>query len=281
MPITFPNGSIYKLCLLDTNALSEIVKHPMNEGRSFIERFPPSEFVPCFLVENLIELRRRRNVYDKFIEFFNVYPSLLAQPFTLIRNAEIAASGRAKVNDIFVNIFTGDGVPSHFVTVVDDLFHKPGIAKLEREWQNNNQDVLNTWQARKSNFNPTNPVPNAQDAKRFVEDASVQTLCQINPQLVKASIDANNVDILQSFPSMQIMLYSQYYRIFNPTWKPNDQEVTDVCISACAPYVDVVITEIFQAEIYKKVQKHINGMSAIIATLRDIRLYPNEPKTIF
>jgi len=73
---------------------------------------------------------------------------------------------------------------------------------------------------------------------------------------------------------MKIMLYSQYYRIFDPTWNPNDQEVTDVYISACAPYVDAVVTEKFQAEIYKKVQKQIEGMSVTIAKLRDIRYQP-------
>ena len=100
MPITLPNGSNYKLCLLDTNALSEIVKHPNNEGRGFIERFPPSEFVPCLTVYNLIELRRQSDVLRKFIKFFDVYPSFIAKPFQLILEAEIKAKGRAKINDI-------------------------------------------------------------------------------------------------------------------------------------------------------------------------------------
>ncbi len=74
---------------------------------------------------------------------------------------------------------------------------------------------------------------------------------------------------------MQVMLYSQYYRIFSPIWtaknKDENQEVTDVVISACAPYVDAVVTEKFQAGIYQDVHKHIGGMSATIARLRDIR----------
>lgn len=273
MSITLPNGSIYKLCLLDTNALSEIVKRPNNEGRGFIERFPPSEFVPCFTVYNLFELRRQSEVFRKFIKFFGVYPSFIAKPFQLILEAEIEAKGRARVNDILLLAFTPLGSdPSYrLVEFMDKLFKLPAIVKLEGQWRKNDQEVLNTWQTNKANFSPTKSVQNARDAKQFVHDACIDTLCQIHPDLVQACINANNVSLLMSFPSMQMMLYSQYYRIFDPTWNPNDQEVTDVCISACAPYVDAVVTEKFQAEIYKKVLKHIDDMSTTIAKLRDIR----------
>jgi hypothetical protein len=275
MPVKLPNGSRYKLCLLDTNALSEIVKRPTNEGRGFVERFPPSEFVPCFTVYNLFELRRQPDVFRKFVKFFGNYPSFISKPFQHILEAEIEAKGRAKVNDILLLAFTPLGPDSSYQLdkFVDRLFRMPAIAKLESEWRANDQAVLNSWQTNKASFTPTKPVQNARDAKQFVHDACIGTLCQIHPDLVKASIIANNVSLLQSFPSMQMMLYSQYYRIFDPTWNPNDQEVTDVFISACTPYVDAVVTEKFQAEIYKKVHKHIEGMSVTIAKLRDIRYH--------
>lgn len=273
MPITLPNGSNYKLCLLDTNALSEIVKRPANEGHGYIKLFPPSEFVPCFTAYNLFELRRHRDVFDEFIKFFGIYPSFITTPFQFILEAEITAKGRTKVNDILLYAFTPLGSNSSFqlVEFIDNLFRDPTMANLEHEWRNRNQGVLDDWLINKANFSPTSSVPNARDAKQFVHDASIDTLCHIHPELVQSSIDTNNIVLLQSFPSLQIMLYSQYYRIFDPAWKPNDQEVIDVCISACAPYVDAIITENFQAEIYKKVHKYINGMSAIITTLRDIR----------
>lgn len=273
MPITLPNGSEYNLCLLDTNALSEIVKYPANEGRGYIERFPPNEYVPCFTAYNLIELRRHPDVFRRFVIFFSIYPAFVTKPLQLILEAEIAAKGRATVNDILFRAFTPTGANSSYQLekFIDDFFSVPAMASLEREWRNRDHDVLNAWQTNKRNFSPTNLVSNAQDAQKFVHDASIDTLCNIHPELVKASIDANNIAILQSFPSIQIMLYSQYYRIFDANWKPKDQEVTDVRISACAPYVDALITESFQAEIYKKVHKHINGMPKIITVLRDIR----------
>lgn len=275
MPITLPNGSKYKLCLLDTNALSEIVKRPSNEGSGFVERFPPSKFVPCFTLYNLFELRRQPNVFRKFIKFFSNYPSFISKPFQHILEEEIEAKGRARVNDILLFAFTllGPDLSYQLDKFAESLFRKPAIAKLEDEWRKNDQGVLDSWQNNKVNFTPKKQVQNKRDAKRFVHDASINTLCHIHPDLVQDSIDTNNVALLQSFPSMQMMLYSQYYRIFDPAWNPDDQEVTDVYISACAPYVDAIVTEKFQAEIYKKVQKHIDGMEATIAKLRDIRYH--------
>ncbi|MDL1875177.1 hypothetical protein FBQ85_08405 [Cytophagia bacterium CHB2] len=273
MPITLPNGSKYELCLLDTNALSEIVKRPANEGRGYIERFPPDKYIPCFTAYNLIELRRRPNVFQKFINFFGVYPSFIAKPLQFILDAEIAAKGRAMVNDILFRAFMPMNANPTFqlVKFINDLFSEPEMADLEREWRNLDQDVLNAWQTNKRNFNPTKSVPNAQDAKKFVHDATIDTLCSIHPELVETYLSENCVDTLQSFPSMQMMLYSQYYRIFDSRWKSNDQEVTDVRISACAPYVDAVVTESFQAEIYRKAHKHINGLPTNIKVLCDIR----------
>lgn len=275
MPLTLPNGSTYKLCLLDTNALSEIVKYPTIEGRGYIERFPPNEYVPCFTVYNLFELRRKPKVFYKFVKFFRVYPSLLTHPTQRILEAEISARGRTPVNDIMSCAFTqlGPDLSYDFAMFIERLFNEPSMLQLESDWRNNDQEVLDTWQANKVNFTPTNSVPNRCDANQFVNDACVDTLCQIHPQFVQYCINTGNVTLLQSFPSLQVMLYSQYYRIFDTKWNLNDQEVTDVRIAACAPYVDAVVTEKRQAEIYKKIQRHIEGMSLQICKLSDIRYH--------
>lgn len=271
MPITLPNGSTYKLCLLDTNALSEIVKYPKNEGRGFVESFSPKEFVPCFTAYNLIELRRQSDVYNKFIEFFSVYPSLIMKPFQLILQKEVEANGRAGINEILFNVFTPlDNKPFQLSDFIDKVFGNEEMARLEGKWIKEEQEILNYWQKTKANFIPQNPIANAKDAQEFVEIASINALSHMYPKLVQESINAKDIDRLLIYPSMQVMLYGQYYRTFAPGWIPKHQEVTDVYISACAPYVDAIVTEKFQAEIYKKIQKYV-GMSVRIAKLRDIR----------
>jgi len=274
LPVSLPNGSTYKLCLLDTNALSEIVKYPTVEGRGYIEHFPPTDYVPCFTVYNLVELRRNSDIFQKFIKFFSIYPSFITKPFQIILNEEVNTGGRASVNNILHTAFTlfGTSASSHLQAFIDELFSTPEMEQLEKEWRTRDQDILDTWLINKANFNPTNSVPNARDADRFVNDATVMTLCQLHPTVVQCGITANTIPQSFRFPSMQIMLYSQYFRLFDPTWTAKDQEVTDVCITACAPYVDAIVTEKFQAEIYNKVQKKVEGLNRVsFAKLRDIR----------
>jgi hypothetical protein len=93
MPWTAQSGNTYRLCLLDTNALSEIVKRPSVEGRGFLDRFGPDSFVPCFTPYNLFELRRHSTVYEKFLAFFAIYPAFLTTPYQYILKAEMTAGG--------------------------------------------------------------------------------------------------------------------------------------------------------------------------------------------
>lgn len=273
MPVTLPNGGTYKLCLLDTNALSEIVKYPTVEGRGYIELYPPTDYIPCFTVYNLVELRRNTEIFQKFIKFFSIYPSFITKPFQIVLDEEIKSEGRASVNNILSYAFTSFGSnASNFQSFIEDLFSTPEMEALEKEWRTRDQNIIDTWLSNKANFIPTNSVPNTRDADRFVNEATVSTLCQLHPTVVQRGIETNTIPQSLRFPSMQIMLYSQYFRIFDPTWKANDQEATDVCITACAPYVDAIVTEKFQAEIYKKVQRKVDGLNeASFAKLRDIR----------
>jgi hypothetical protein len=54
----------------------------------------------------------------------------------------------------------------------------------------------------------------------------------------------------EKFPALRIMSYSQFMRVHftQKEIKPND--VMDVLISSAVPYVDTVLTENYQVDIY-------------------------------
>lgn len=55
----------YKLILLDTNALREIVTNTNMSGKGFLERFfacSLDAYVPCFSIYNVIELMPYQNI---------------------------------------------------------------------------------------------------------------------------------------------------------------------------------------------------------------------------
>jgi hypothetical protein len=110
------------------------------------------------------------------------------------------------------------------------------------------------------------------DADSYVKTAAIDTLIAVAPTWVKSHLDRGTVPDITTLPSLQIMLYSQYYRLFNPDRRQAEQDVTDVQIMACSPYVDAIVTEAYQADILRRVRHRVRGLeSTEIATLRDIR----------
>jgi hypothetical protein len=71
------NGNQYKLCLIDTNTVSEMVKYPDPILRYFLETINPSKYIPCFSVFTILELRRKDDVYKRFLEIFSLLPCFI------------------------------------------------------------------------------------------------------------------------------------------------------------------------------------------------------------
>lgn len=68
------------------------------------------------------------------------------------------------------------------------------------------------------------------------------------------------------------MLYSQYFRLFEESRKTDLQDVTDIRIMASSPYMNAIVTENFQAEIFRKIKRvwfRIENLE--VYTLKDLR----------
>jgi len=279
MPWTAKSGNTYNLCLLDTNALSEIIKYPKVEGRGFVEKFGPSSFAPCFSVYNLIELRRNQSLFDAFVRFFVDYPCFLLKLQQMILDDEKRSLGNVSTISPLMQAFSPMGHNSsyNFRLFTDKLFLREEFSKLERNWRNEEAATLQGWLTQKSNFKPKRTVPNADDADDYVMEAGIQSLLASDIQWAQTEINAGRIPNINNFPSLKVILYSQYYRLHDPHWKPESQEVADVLIMSAAPYMDVVVTEAFQAEIFKKIRKKVVGLEKLqIATLKDIRFKVNK-----
>ena len=106
MSWTSKSGNRYYLCLLDTNAISDILKNENEESNTFIERFPPTDFVPCFSFYNIIELRRKRSIYNKFLDFFSIYPIFFIKSQSMIFTEELNVYDSNSNINILFNAFS-------------------------------------------------------------------------------------------------------------------------------------------------------------------------------
>ncbi|WP_159437153.1 PIN domain-containing protein [Halanaerobium kushneri] len=260
MTWTSDTGNTYKLCLLDTNAVSEIIKNPKREGRGFITRFPPGKFVPCITIYNLIELRRKVEIFDKFLNFFSLYPFFLLKPFQFLLAEELLNYDTNKKVSALFNSFSPLGRDSSYKLrkFVENMFKINEIKSIEKNWRDEERETLKTWLSFKDNFKPTKSDANSKDAERYIKEAGSQTLIRLKPNWIRNRIINEKREIkFNRLASLKVMLYSQYYRLYDPYWKPEPQEVTDVTIFAAAPYVDSIITEKFQANIFDKINNKV------------------------
>ena len=274
MPWVAENGTQYNLCLLDTNIISEIVKNNRGELRGFLDKFPPSTHVISVTIYSLIELRRNSKVFEKFLDVFSVIPFIILKPFyQLFENERDLYDVNENPQPILAVITMVNQDPRlHLRNFILELFKDKEILEAETRWRTDETTVLKNWISRIDNYEPISDVANSRDADLYVEEASLQTIMRLDINWAKQKVETKELINTSKFPSVIAMLYSQYYRLYDPYWKARPQEITDISIIGAAPYVDVVITEFFQAEILKKIKPKVIGMENLeIATLRDIR----------
>ena len=122
-----------------------------------------------------------------------------------------------------------------FDEFVDRLVVQEGFVDRERKWRMEEDRILDSWLANRKNFQPRRQVANAQDAERYVYEAAIQTLISFFPDWIPSFNERNEVPNVSRFPALQVMLYSQYYRLWDPDWNRRPQEVTDIRIIGSCP----------------------------------------------
>lgn len=115
--------------------------------------------------------------------------------------------------------------------------------------------------ALKKNFPPAGEFYNANDADRFIKDGVIQYVFAQRIDWAKKLVDSKKEFIADGFPSVKMTFYNVFYRFYAETRQPEDQDIFDIFISCAAPYIDIFITEKFQAEIFKKVKSRDSFLS--------------------
>jgi len=230
-----------------------------------IDRFSPEDSAPCISLYSLIELRRRPELWEKFVDFFKIYPWFLTKTYTVMIADEIEWYSKNERPSPLLNAFSplSRGVEKQVDKTLTAVFGHPTIESIEAGWRQSENDTLATWLSNRDNFSAKRPVPNALDAKRYVSEAWIHFLAAEAPSLVEAEVKAHGSVDLRRFPALAAMLYSQYYRLYDKTWKARPGEVTDVMISAVVPYMDAFISEAFQVEIFRKTRHSIAGLADV------------------
>lgn len=276
MPWTSDSGRTYQLALFDTNALSAIGKHPEAEGAGFRRLLASGRVAPCITPYNLVELHRATELFADFLGLFGQVPIFLTKPWELLLDDEIRAQEARQALSPILQAFTPDGPDDSYdlPQLVRRVFADPEIQEVIRkgDYEVSATVILDAWKANAANFEPRNRVANARDADVFVQEAGIQTLISIRADWTASQIHKGSVPSIRDFPSLMVMLYSIYWRIWDPAWRGEAADVMDVRIAALAPYADLFFTETYQAEVLSKARKRVPGLERLrVHRLKDLR----------
>ena len=268
------NGTSYFLNLIDTNALSEIIKNRKNERTNYFEKVCTGNNIPCITIWSILELRKSNYLYPKFIELFSVFPFCILKPYTNIIKEEINNyPNPALIDPILFTFNPFSSKETQLKRVLENLFSTPEIKQSELNWDKKwKQEVLKSILSLKHNFKPKGLNFNANDANNFIQQGVPQYLMAQYPEWAKITFRNNNIINIDAFPSIKMLFYTVFYRFYAENRNPETQDVYDLMINFIAPYVDSAIVENFQAEIFRKVKKRDKFLQAFgIFTVQDLR----------
>jgi hypothetical protein len=273
MPIDL-NGTIYKLCLLDTNAISEMVKHPSREFRHFIDLTISRKFLPCFSVFCVLELRQRQDLYEKFLDLFSIYPCLVLKGHKQLMREEIKnypdPTGITPVLCGFPGMMLH---PDNTLRKTLDLVFQSQTNRDKENWWNQEkiqavEDIVKLVE----NYPPEKGTYTVKEIRLFLFLQIISQLYTLSPNFLNSLKSKGEGVEINSFPAAKMITYTMFYKFYVDARQPMESDTFDFLISALTPYVDAIITESHQAEVIKKIKCIDHFLDNVeVYRLRDLR----------
>lgn len=267
------NGTAYRLVAIDTNVISEILRDEVGVRGSFRSRFRVG-YVPCFSVYSLFELRRRPDLYEAFLDFFDEYPCMVLKNEEQLIEDELSVYPTAAGLDPTLVGFSYLNRPkgTNLRNVMEVTHKKPGFLLREKEWLTLKPKLLQGWLDLKPNYPPRGTNYRARDGFDFVRRVTIQNVEERAPDWTRARRERGLEISAEGFPSVRLTLWTLFFRLYVYKRKPVVQDVFDILLSSPAPYLDAVVTEKFQADIYRQVRRLDAAIENLdVYTLGDLR----------
>jgi hypothetical protein len=251
------NGTKYSFGLLDTGIISETLKNRNDERNALVKLITDKDIIPCISIWSILELRSKPDLYSEFLNLFSIIPFCLTKsPYEFFQE-ELNNYPNPSSIDPFAFTFSmvNKDPEADLTKFMNKLFNNPEVMKAEESWKNKwKKESLNSMLSLKANFQPKGNRYNADDASRFIDDGVMQFVALEATKWFKSFLNLNQKFNPHAFPSIKMSFYTVFYRFYAEDRNPEIPDVFDILISSSAPYLDLVITEKFQAEIFKKVR---------------------------
>jgi hypothetical protein len=271
----------HPVCLLDTMAVSEMVKRPQGLFRHFLEWSHDGPIlIPCFTIYTLMELRRKPDLFGEFIERFDGYPCGMAKGYMELMEEEAGAYPDPSRIEACGLVFLPAplGGEGNRLSNLPSLLDRPEHRKAERQWNKAAPQIVEGMASLVRNYPPDNGTAYTQaEVKSFMQMVSIpQLIDHGHKQLVKRELDEDRLVDLDAFPSLKAMTYTVFHKFYaDRNRKPLDSDTFDVLTSSALPYVEAFVTENHQAEVIRKTNRRDDFLGHLdVLALRDFRAGP-------
>jgi hypothetical protein len=269
----------YPLCLLDTLAVSEMVKRPEGAFRHYLEWAHDGEppFVPCFTVYTLIELRRKPALFNAFIEHFRPFPCVLLKGYMDFLTEEVSSYPDPSGIDPCAIVFTPPpfGSEGNLLANLPQLLRLPELVKQEKDWNEAGPEIVEGMVSLVPNYPPDGTTYTTAEVSSFIEIASLTQLAlHGHADFAQSVLDHRGEPLdMDAFPSLKAMTNAVFYKFYaDLNRNSSNSDAFDVLISAALPYVEAIITESHLAEALRKTMRRDDFLGELqVFTLRDFR----------
>jgi hypothetical protein len=269
----------YRLCLLDTNAVSEMAKRPKTLGQflSWAHGTPPV-FMPCFSLFTVLELRQNHSVYAQFMQWFGQVPCIILKSHEQLLEDEVNSYPDPSAIDPTLLGFSAGlgGEGNDLRKALPHAFGTKSVRKQERKWNDGRDEIVRGIGSLVANFPPERDTYTDSEIRFFLEVTGLQQLVLRAPGFAELIIDNGETVDVDAFPSLKATAYTVFHKFYSDrTRKPTRSDAFDIIIAAATPYVEAVITENHQAEVLRKTMRRDDFISDLnVFTLRDLRHAP-------
>lgn len=271
-------GKDYPLCVLDTLAVSKMVKQPTNMFRHFLEwstSAVPFQFVPCFTVYTLMELRRSPDLFGRFIELFCPFPCVLLKGYAQLLEEEVGNYPDPSRIDPCSIAFTPLGGEGNQLANLPKILEHPDLLRQEREWNEAAPEIVSGMVSLVDNYLPAGTTYTQKEVGFFVWTASFSQLALHGYASFAERVHQRGGEPVEmdAFPSLKSMTYTVFHKFYaDLNRRPADSDAFDVLIAAVLPYTEAVITEAHLAEALRKTKRRDPFLDHLrVFTLRDFR----------
>ena len=233
------NGNECGLCLLDTNAVSEMVKHPDRELHHYFEWASTEApgFVPALTIFNLVELRHRPALYEEFLQVFDQLPCVFVMVYQQLVEEEVRAYPTPEGINPLTYVHSGAHASQSLGGLLDSVFNAETRGNEER-WNSERAAVVEDIRALVANFPDTGKV------RDFLEVTVPQVVEALQPEFTENLHNSGNRMDIDSFPSVKAIGFAVWHKYYADRRRaPSDSDTFDLIISSAAPYSDAIVTE--------------------------------------